>query len=139
MQRLWQGLRSTQIITIKEKFNAVIEADIYPLEEMMNGCQIFAFSGSNNIKDEIIHVDFTERFPNRSLKGKYHNISIIWLCNKYHPDRAYERLNRYINNQGIFKTSNIFNKKSFKPVLNIMDNVASKTIRSFLEKENITL
>ena len=139
MKYLRQGLRSTQITIIKEEINAAIEADMHPLKEIVNGCQMFAFSGSINKKYGTKYVDLTGRFPIQSLEG---NIKIFVLYNYLTNAILIEPMKDATDASMIkafSKQVTYLTETGFKPVLNIIGNVASKTIRIFLKKEDIKL
>ena len=93
------------------------------------GCQIFAFSRSINKKDGTIYVDLTRRFPIRSLEG---NITIFVLYNYLTNSILIEPMKDATDAlmiKTISKQVTYLTEKCFKPVLNIIDNVASKIIR----------
>ena len=142
MKRLRQGIRSTKVkdpnITYITEL-AALSADMNPPKTTEEFNHLFCYTGQVNNKDGTIYVDLTGNFPIRSLAG-HTSIFVVydWTTNailvramKGASDnemiKAFKDVITYLTNRG------------YKPKINILDNVASKTIKTYLQKEKIQL
>ena len=92
-----------------------------------------------NKKDGTIYVDFTGKFPILSMD------SIVTICIVYNWTTD-EIIATHIKNMKeetiveCFKQNiEYLSKRGFKPVLNIIDNVTSREVQAYLEKDNVDI
>ena len=141
MKRQRQGLRSTKR-TPKEQLAANLEEietlrDYHP--PMVKGVKenhLFTYLGRVD-KEGTIFVDTTGNFPLRSIDGMTTVLIVYdWTSNAILAtpieNTKDETMVRIFKEQIDYLT-----KRGFKPTFNIIDNVASKAIRKFLEEEKI--
>lgn len=149
MKRIRKGIRSTQ--TRKETEQEVREQaeDMNPAKEANDYNHLFAFVGSydpkdgsmyiRDEKDGRIYIDMTGNFPVQSYSGMTH----MFVLYDYTTNAIIVRPLKNDKSESIidaFKSAlQYLTNKGFRPKLNIMDNVASKMIKEFLEKEKIDL
>ena len=141
MKRQRQGLRSTKR-TPKELMAATLEEietlrDYHPpMEEGVKDNHLFTYLGRVD-KDGTIFVDTTGNFPLRSIDGMTTVLIVYdWTSNAILAtpieNTKDETMVKVFQDQ-----IDYLKKRGFKPTFNIIDNVASKAIREFLEKEDI--
>ena len=101
--------------------------------------QIFCYNVNINTKDGTIYFDFTGRFPIRSMDGMV-AIFIIYDCT------TNVILATPVNHMAeetiviCFKQNITYlTKRGFKPILNIINNVASKSVQAYLEVEKVNI
>ena len=125
---------------MKENLGVIkMERDIYPPVEREKMNHIFTYIATVDNKYGTIYVDNTGNFPIRSIEG-YIAIFIMydWKANgilaapiKYTKDetmiKAFQTHIKYIG------------KRGSKPSFNIIDNVASKAIKVYLQEDNIQI
>jgi hypothetical protein len=139
MKRQKQGIRST-----KEKIQGALDKieaarDMHPPQETESMNHLFCYAGVLNKKNGTIYVNFTGKFPIRSFDSMTAIFILYdWTSNailatpvKDGKDdttiSTFEENIKYLTNRG------------FKPVLNIIDNVASKAIQAYLEEHDIQI
>ena len=95
--------------------------------------------GSIDQKDGTIYADLTGRFPITSMDGKQAMfIMYDWTTNAILAttikDAKAETIVEYFNQQIKYLA-----KRGFKPVYNVINNVATNSIKMFLKREEIKL
>ena len=130
-------MRSTKV---KEAVKTIeYEIDMNPPVMREKNNQLFCYMGIVDAKDGRIYVDNTGNFPITSIDGmKAVFILYDWMTNailatpiKTATDeemiRAFQKNITYLTQRG------------FKPEFNVIDNVASKAIKKYLEEEKIKM
>ena len=139
MKRQRQGIRST-----KEKVQTALETFEYeqdmnpPLRtEELN--QLFCFTGRVDPKTGTVYTDFTGKFPLRSIDG----MTTIFILYDWSSNAILATPVTDVKDSTIVKTfqENVeyLTKRGFKPSFNIIDNVASKTVQSYLQTNDIKI
>ena len=134
MKRVRQGLRST-----KPNIRPPPIEDINPPQVIDRNNQIFCYTGTLNPKEGTIYVDLTGNFPIRSMEG---HISMFILYDYTTNAILVEPIKDTTEKTMIDTFTTMIEKltkKGFKPVLNIIDNVATKAIKNFLEANKIDM
>jgi hypothetical protein len=139
MKRQKQGIRST-----KEKLQQEIDKietarDMNPPQEKETQNQLFCYTGGIDKKDGTIYVDFTGKFPIRSMDG----MTAIFILYDWTTNAILATPVKDGKEETTIATFEekiqYLTKRGFKPVLNIIDNVASKAIQAHLEANNIKI
>ena len=147
MRRMQKGMQSTKRRPRNEVLRARLEEvemerNFHPPKAPQQDCQvnhIFVTLGQVDAKDGTIYGDFTGTFPLCSIDGMT-TIFVLydWTTNAIllEPveNTKSETLVRVFQQKITY-----LEKRGFKPTFNIMDNVASKAVQTFLESEDITL
>ena len=86
-----------------------------------------------------IYVDYTGNFPIRSMEGN----TAIFILYYWSSNSILATPVKNLKNEttvAAFKTNiEYFKKRNFKPVFNIIDNVATKALKSYLEDKGIKM
>jgi hypothetical protein len=109
-----------------------------PLEREEHN-QLFCYSGLIDPKNDTEYTDFTGEFPLRSINGMT-SIFILydWTSNAILATPVTDVKDTFIVEA--FRTNIVYlTKWGFKPSFNIIDNVASKTVQTYLEDNDITI
>ena len=110
-----------------------------PTSRRWKNNQIFCYNGRISTKDGAIYVDFTGKFTIRSMDGMV-TIFIVydWTTNAILATPVKNMAEETI--VSCFKQKITYlTKRGFKPILNIIDNVASKAVQAYLEAENVSI
>ena len=100
---------------------------------------MFCYNRRINTKYGTIYVDFTRKFPIGSMDGMVAIFIIYdWTTNAilatHVKNMAEETIVICFKQQITYLT-----KRGFKPILNIIDNVASKAVQVYLEAEKVNI
>ena len=108
-----------------------------PPEERERINQIFVTLGYVDKKERTIYADLTGKFPITSIHGMTAMfIMYYWTSNDNLETPIKEAKSETIVD--CFKKNITYlSKRGFKPVYNIIDNVATKSIKTYLESEKI--
>ena len=141
MKRQLRGLFSTTTIidskSHKTKTKANLEKietdrDISPQQAFETRNQIFCYNGLMNKKDGTIYVNFTGKFPMQPMDG----MLAIFIVYNWTTNATIETPVKNTKEETIvecFKQNiKYLTKRGFKPVLNIINNFASKAVRAYL-------
>ena len=132
MKRQKQGIRST-----KDKIMTALETietarDMNPPMEKETTNQIFVYHAVIEPKAGKIYVDYTGNFLIRSMEGN----TAIFILYDWSSNAILATPVKKIKNEttvAAFKTNiEYLKKRNFKPVFNIIDNVATKAVKSYL-------
>ena len=128
-----KGLRSTTTIANSKSHKAKVKAalekietnrDINPPHTVETQNQMFCYNGSMNIKGGTIYIDFTGKFPIRSMDG----MVAIFIVYNWTTNKIIATPKNNMKEETIvecFKHNiEYLSKRGFKPVLNIIDNFA---------------
>ena len=137
MKRHRKGIRSTTDKLDRVEQQRILDTDMHPPQVDERKNYLFFKLGCYNKKNGTVYVDPTGKFPVRSIDG-YQVVFILydWTSNailatpiKDTTDEsmltAFEDNIEYLSSRG------------FKPIYNIIDNVASTAIKKYLAKKNI--
>jgi hypothetical protein len=110
-----------------------------PPQEQVAKNHIFCYDGSLDNKDGTIYVDFTGKFPIRSVDGMTAIFILYdWTTNAILTTPVKD--GKSDTTITVFETQiQYLTKRGFKPTLNIIDNVATKTIQTYLEANDIRI
>ena len=139
MKRQRKGIRTT-----KEKLKDALEKieterDMNPPVEKEQANQLFCFMGKVDKKDGTIYVDNTGNFPITSIDGmKAVFILYDWTSNAILATPIETATDEQMIS-AFKKNITYLTKRGFKPSFNIIDNVASKAIKEYLEEEDIQM
>ena len=107
------------------------------LNKIKKNNQIFCYNGIINTKEGTVYVDFTGKFPIRSMYGMV-AIFIIYDCT------TNTILATPVKNMSEGTIVSCFKKniahltkRGFKPIINIINNVASKAVQAYQEAKNV--
>ena len=116
-----------------------LERDINPPQENEKNNQIFCYNGRINTKDGTIYVDFTGNFPIRSMDGMVAIFIVYdWTTNAILATPVKNMAEETI--VICFKQNITYlTKRGFKPILNIIENLASKAVQEYLEAKNFNI
>jgi hypothetical protein len=139
MKRQKQGIRSTKT-KLQAALNDIETArDMNPPREPTAKNHLFCYAGGINTKDGTIYVDFTGKFPIRSIDG----MTALFILYDWTTNAILATPVKDGKDETTIATfeANIqyLTKRGFKPVLNIIDNVASKTIQTYLADNAIKI
>ena len=139
MKRQRKGLRST-----KEKVSQALdkieyERDMNPPVEREEQNQLFCYSGHMDPKTGTIYTDFTGKFPLRSIDGMA-TIFILydWTTNAILATPVTDVKDATIV-ESFKKNIEYLTNRGFRPCFNIIDNVASKSVQTYLEGNGIKM
>ena len=139
MRRQRKGIRSTQTKVETELERIETERDYHPPGEQEKFNQIFCYAGVIDKKDGTIYVDNTGNFPITSIDGmRAVFILYDWTSNAILATPIATTTDEKMI--AAFKDNITYlSKRGFKPSFNIIDNVASKAIKTYLENEKIKM
>ena len=140
IKRQRKGLRTTRD-SKREEFAANLEEikmvrDMNPPQEDEKHNQLFTYVGKLD-KDGTIYVDLTGKFPVSSMDGMT-TVFILynWTSNAILAEPIENAQDETMVR--VFKAQiKYLTKRGFKPSFNIIDNVASKAVRAYLESEDV--
>ena len=129
--------RKERIKDASEKIE--LDRDINPPLENEKNNQIFCYNRRINTKYGIIYVEFTGKFPIRSMDGMVAIFIIYdWKTNAILATPVKNMTEKTI--ASYFKQKITYlTKRGFKPILNIIKNVASKSVQEYLEAGNVNI
>jgi hypothetical protein len=139
MKRQKQGIGTTKM-NLQATLDKIETArDMNPPHEKATKNHLFCYNGSINNKDGTIYVNFTGKFPIRSIDGMTSTFILYdWTTNAILAtpvkDVKAETTIATFESHIQYPT-----KRGFKPTLNIIDNVATKTIQTYLEANGINI
>ena len=129
---------------LKKKVQAALEKietqrDINPPMETETNNQIFTCPALVNHKDGTIYIDFTGKFPIRSSDGMTSILIVYdWTTNAILATPVKDLKDETV--VAAFRDNIEYLKsRGFKPVFNVLDNVASKAIRTYIKSEDIKM
>jgi hypothetical protein len=110
-----------------------------PPQEQVAKNHIFCYDGSLDNKKGTIYVDFTSKFPIRSVDGMTAIFILYdWTTNAILATPVKD--GKSDTTIAVFeKQIQYLTKRGFKPTLNIINNVATKTIQTYLEANDIRI
>jgi hypothetical protein len=113
--------------------------DMNPPHKKASKNHLFCYNGRINNKDGTIYVDFTVKFPIRSIDGMI-AIFILYdwtknaiLATPVKDGKAQTTISTFESHIQYLR------KRGSKPTLNIIDNVATKTIQTYREANDINI
>ena len=139
MKRQSKVLRTTQN-NLKEKLEVIeMEQDIHPPIEREKTSNILTSITKVENKDGIIYVNNTGNLPIGSIEG-YIYIFILYYWTTNEILKAPIKDTKYETMIEDFQTHiKYITKRGFKPSFNIIDYVALKAIKVYLQEENIQM
>lgn len=139
MRRQRQGIRSTKDKTTAALNAIETERDFHPPREQEKMNHLFARLAYVDRRDGTIYTDLTGKFPIKSIEGMVAIFILYdWTTNAILatpiPDASETSI------VSAFKQNiEYLAKRGFKPTFNVMDNVASAVVKSYLEEAQIGL
>eukprot|EP00978_Attheya_sp_CCMP212_P029499 scaffold104960_cov29-Attheya_sp.AAC.2 len=139
MKRQAKGNRSTKT-KINEALSMIeYERDINPPKATEKYDQLFIALGALDPKEGTIYADLTGNFPITSLDGtRAVFIMYDWTTNTILATPIKDAKAETIVDS-FRKNIKYIKKRGFKPVFNIIDNVASRAVKAYLQTEDIQM
>eukprot|EP00978_Attheya_sp_CCMP212_P012781 scaffold31961_cov29-Attheya_sp.AAC.1 len=139
MKRQAQGIRTTKKKVTEALQYIEYDRDINPPRVTEKADHLFIVIGNLDKKDGTIYADLTGNFPITAIDGsKAVFIMYDWTTNAILATPIKDaKADTIVDN---FKQNiEYLKKRGFKPVFNIIDNVATKAVKAYLEPEDIQM
>jgi hypothetical protein len=139
MKRQAQGIRSTKAKIQASLQNIEYERDVNPPRTIEKDNHIFIALGQIDVKRGTIYADLTGNFPITAIDGsRAVFIMYDWTTNAILATPIKDAKTNTIV-ESFKKNIQYLTKRGFKPVFNIIDNVATTAVKEYLETEQIKM
>ena len=139
MKRQRKGIRTTKEKAIEALYAIELDKCMNPPKENEKMNQIFLTLGYIDKKVGTVYADLTGRFPITSLNG----MSAVFIIYDWTTNAILVTSIKNAKAETIvecFKENITYlSKRGFKPVYNIIDNVATTAVKTYLESQGIKL